>query len=133
MTATTSVRTSRTRENTVFTALIGIASVLVLLQAVWAGMFIREGQHDNATWVKVHARGADLAILVAIAAAVFALIKLRRRRDLVIGSIAFAVLLLLEAYLGGLIGNSPGAEAVHFPLAMALMALSVWLPLRSRT
>lgn len=133
MAVETSVHAPRTRDNAVFSALTGIASVLVLLQALWAGIFLREGKDNNETWVKVHARGADLAIVIAIVAAVFVVFKLRDRRDLVIGSSAFAVLLMLEAFLGGLIGNNPGVQAVHFPLAMALMALSVWLPLRART
>ena len=41
------------------------------------------------------------------------------------------VLLALEAYLGGLIGDSPAVTALHFPLAMALMGLAVWLPVRA--
>ena len=53
------------------------------------------------------------------------------RRDLVVGSAALTVLLVVEAYIGGEIGANSSLTAVHIPLAMALMALSVWLPLRS--
>jgi hypothetical protein len=49
----------------------------------------------------------------------------------VVGSIAFTVLLVLEAYLGGLIGDHAGLTVIHFPLAMALMGLAVWLPFRA--
>lgn len=118
--------------NTLYSVLIGLATIVVLFQAVWAGIFIREGKDNSSTWVDVHARGADLAILLAIAAAVVVFLKLRDRRDLLIGTIAFAVLLMVEAYLGGLIGDSPAVEVIHFPLAMGLMGLAVWLPLRAR-
>ena len=59
-------------------------------------------------------------------------IQLRERRDLLIGTAVFTVLLILEAYLGGLIGDKPGVEVIHFPLAMGLLGLAVWLPLRAR-
>jgi heme A synthase len=114
-----------------FSALIGLSAVAVLLQGLWAGLFVQEGQDYKDSWVGVHARGADLAIALAVVATVVALVKLRSRRDLVVGSIAFVVLLVLEAYLGGLIGDHAGLTAVHFPLAMALMGLAVWLPVRA--
>jgi heme A synthase len=115
-----------------FSILIGLTSLAILLQGVWAGMFIRSGEANDKTWVDVHARGADIAIVLALAALVVALLRLRSRRELVVGSAALFVLLVAEAYLGGLIVDSPAVEAVHFPLALALMALAVWLPLRSR-
>lgn len=52
--------------------------------------------------------------------------------DLLVGSAALFVLLLVESYLGGLIGDSPDLEALHFPLALALIGLAVWLPTRAR-
>ncbi len=131
MTTTAASTRVASKPNSLYMALLGLASLVVLFQAVWAGVFIREGKDNNSTWVNVHARGADLAILLAIAAAVVVFVKMRERRDLLIGTIAFAVVLVLEAFLGGLIGNSPGVEIVHFPLAMALMGLAVWLPLRA--
>ena len=115
-----------------FSSVLGVASVVVLLQAVWAGVFIREGHRDNGSWVTVHARGADIAIALAVVAAGVAMVKLRDRRDLVIGSVVFALLLVLEAFLGGLVGKHPPVQEVHFPLGMALMGLAVWLPLRAR-
>lgn len=114
-----------------FSALIGVTSLGVLLQGVWAGMFVREGQGNNDTWVEVHARGAEVTLALAVVAAVVALVKLRRRRDVVVGSVALVVLLALEAFIGGLVGDHPGLQAVHFPLAMALLGLAVWLPTRA--
>ena len=131
MTPTSTTRAPSTAR-TVYGVLIGLASLVVLFQGVWAGMFIREGHDNTSSWVTVHARGADLAILLAIVAAVVAFVSMRHRKDLVVGSIAFAVLLILEAYLGGLIGDKPGVQVIHFPLAMALLGLAVWLPIRAR-
>jgi heme A synthase len=121
---------SRTR-NPLYSAVIGLAALAVLLQGLWAGLFVQEGKDYKQSWVHVHATGADVAILLAIVATVVAVVKLRDRRDLIVGSGALVVLLVLEAYLGGLIGKHSNLTAIHFPLAMALMALSVWLPLRA--
>lgn len=117
----------------VFSALVGLAALAVLLQGLWAGLFIHEGREYKDNWVEVHARGADVAIALTVVAFVVAVVKLRARRDLVIGTGLMAVLLVLEAYLGGLIGDSPNVTVIHLPLAMALMGLAVWLPLRART
>lgn len=114
-----------------YTALIGLSALAVLLQGLWAGLFIQEGKDYDDSWVSVHARGADVAIALALIATVVALVKLRSRLDLVVGSAVFTVLLVLEAYLGGLIGDHSRLTVVHFPLAMALMGLAVWLPLRA--
>jgi heme A synthase len=125
--------TTPTRERSgLFSALVGLASLAILLQAVWAGIFIRQGQGYDGTWVTVHARGAEVAVALALAAAVVAFWRLRSRRDLVVGSAVLVVLLALEAYLGGEVADHPGLQVVHFPLALALMALAVWLPFRAR-
>ncbi|SEP84869.1 hypothetical protein [Microlunatus flavus] len=128
--AASDARTPRVRSR-LFSVLVGLSTLVVLLQGLWAGLFVQEGQDYKDGWVEVHARGADVAIALALVAVVLALVKLRSRRDLVIGSIVFLVLLVLEAYLGGLIGDRAGLTAVHFPLAMLLMGLAVWLPLRA--
>jgi hypothetical protein len=114
-----------------YSVLIGLSTLVVLLQGLWAGLFVHEGQDYDDSWVSVHARGADLAIGLALIATVVAIVKLRSRLDLVIGSAVFTVLLVLEAFLGGLIGDHAGVTAIHFPLAMALMGLAVWLPVRA--
>jgi hypothetical protein len=141
---TTSTTTSTTERGTpatrtgspVFSALIGLVTLVVLLQGLWAGIFLEhDGARDAASsWIDVHARGADLAILLGVLATGYALWKLRARRDLWLGSLVFTVLLVLEAYLGGLVRDDgkDTLTAIHVPLAMALMALAVWLPLRAR-
>src|SRR4051795_5528288 len=128
--------TGGTASTTTFSALTGLASLAILLQGLWAGIFLQhDGQRDAAGyWIDVHARGGEVALVLAIAAAVVALWRLRSRRDLWIGSLLLVVLLVLESYLGGLIRDDgkDALTAVHVPLAMAIMAVSVWLPLRAR-
>ncbi len=114
-----------------YLSLIGLAALVILFQAVWAGLFIQEGQEYSATWVEVHARGADVAIALSVIAAVLAFVKLRARADLWIGAAVMAVVLVVEAYIGGIVGDHPGITVVHFPLGMALMALAVYLPMRA--
>lgn len=113
-----------------YSALIGLATLGVLLQGLWAGLFVREGEEYRQNWVEVHALDGEVTIALAAVATVVAFVFLRRRRkDLLVGSAVFTVLLVLEAYIGGLIGERSGLTAVHFPLALALMGLAVWLPL----
>jgi uncharacterized membrane protein len=74
-----------------------------------------------------------VAIALAAVATVIAFVRLRSRTDVWIGSLVFTLLLLLEAYLGGRISDehSIASQVVHIPLALALMGLAVWLPLRA--
>lgn len=130
-TASTAPSSTAGRDRRTYTIIAGLAGVAILLQAVWAGLFVHEGEDYTESWVEVHARGADIAIGLAVIAAVFAFVKLRERRDLWIGAGAMAVLLVLEAYIGGLVGDHPGVTVAHFPIGMALMGLAVWLPLRA--
>jgi heme A synthase len=128
----TSRTTVATRpRSALYSALIGLASLGVLLQGVWAGMFIREGQGNNDGWVEVHARGAEITLALAVIAAIVAAVKLRSRRDVLVGSILFVVLLAVESFIGGIVGGNPALQTVHFPLAMALLGLAVWLPTRA--
>ncbi len=119
----------------IYQALTGLAALAVLLQGLWAGIFLEhDGHRDDAEgWIDVHARGGEVALLLAALAAVWALARLRARRDLVAGSLALTLLLALEAYLGGLIRDDDvdALTIVHVPLALLLMALAVWLPFQA--
>jgi hypothetical protein len=136
---TTSVRrdtvTDDGRHRHIYSALTGVAALAVLLQGLWAGLFLEhDGQRDSASsWIDVHARGGEVAIVFAVLAAAWALFRLRRRKDLLYGAIVLVVLLVLEGYLGGLIRDDgkDSLTVIHIPLAMFLMAVSVWLPLRA--
>ncbi|CAN5585293.1 hypothetical protein BH10ACT8_BH10ACT8_02670 [soil metagenome] len=131
--ATTQQRTGAGRPFLVLTVL---AAVAVLLQGVWAGIFL---QHDGArdaagSWIDVHARGGEVAILFTLLALAYGVFKLRGRRDLLGGAVALLALLVAESYLGGLVRDQgkDTLTAVHIPLGMAIMGVSVWLPLRAR-
>lgn len=113
--------------STLYTVLICLAAAAVLLQGLWAGLFIHEGQDFQQSWVDVHARCGEAAIVFAALSSIVAFFKLRSRPAVVAGSIALTVLLVAEAYVGGLIGDKPALTAVHMPLGMALMALVIWL------
>lgn len=130
-TTTVPTRTAARARSPLYSALVGLAAVAVLLQGLWAGLFIRGGQKYADSWVQYHSVGGEVAIGLAVLATIVALVKLRSRVDLVVGSIVFTLVLVLEAYLGGLIGDSPWVTAIHIPLAMALMGLAVWLPVRA--
>lgn len=125
-----------TDRNTLYTALIGLTALTVLLQGLWAGLFLQhDGERDAAqSWITMHARGGEVALVLAAAATIVAFAKLRHRKDLWIGSAVLTVLLVLESYLGGLIvdQSKDTLTAVHVPFALALMALVVWLPIRAR-
>lgn len=120
-----------------FSVLLGLTALVVLLQGLWAGIFLEhDGERDAASsWIDVHAHGGEVAIGLALLATIVALVKLRHRRELWIGAAALTVLLVVESYIGGLIvdASKDTLTAVHVPLAMAIMALVIWLPLRART
>ncbi|MBV9593049.1 MAG: hypothetical protein JO147_04535 [Actinobacteria bacterium] len=116
----------------IFSALVGLASIGILLQGVWAGIFIRSGHANDATWVHVHARCGEVTIAVSVVAFAFAAWKLRSRADLLVGTATLAALLVVEAYIGGEIYKHEALEVIHFPLALALLGLAVWLPMRAR-
>ncbi|MGH1524528.1 hypothetical protein ACRAWC_10995 [Leifsonia sp. L25] len=132
MTAETSSKSSRI----VFAILSGMTALGVVLQGLWAGLFLSSDNRPE-TWVHVHDVGAWATLVLAAATAVWALVRLRRRVALLVGSIVLVLLVAGEAHLGGMITDR-GADAltaVHVPLAMALLGVAVWLPvhaLRSR-
>lgn len=131
--STSPVRTERpVVRSPLFSALVGLASLGVLLQALWAGLFMGGVQTNRTTWEHVHQYGGYATTALGVIAAVVALVQLRARRDVVLGSIAFAVLLVAEVGLGSSVEDTPILRAAHFPLALLLMAVAVWLPLRAR-
>jgi hypothetical protein len=131
----TEMSRSTTERSTLFTVVIGLAALAILLQGLWAGIFLEhDGGRDAASsWIDVHATDGDVAIALAALATVLGFVQLRARRDLWIGSLVLTALLVLEAYLGGLIRDDgqDTLTAVHVPFAMAIMALAVSLLLRA--
>ena len=126
---------ARTRDP-LYASVVGVTALVILLQGLWAGLFVREGQDFDATssqstFVEVHDWGGRAAIVLALVSLLVAVWRLRSRPSLVVGSAALLVLVMLESFLGGGIGDHPSWPSLHIPLAMALMALSVWLPFRA--
>ncbi|MGY1633464.1 hypothetical protein ACI784_17330 [Geodermatophilus sp. SYSU D01186] len=117
----------------VFGGITGLAAVAVLLQGLWAGLFLEyDGQRDAAgSWIEVHARGGEIAIVLAVVATVW--FRLRARRDLLFGALALTVALVVEAYVSGLLvdDGQDFLTPVHIPLALLVMGLAVWLPFRA--
>lgn len=128
--------TARRSGATAFSVLVGLTSLAVLLQGLWAGLMVPvgEGGDYRETWVEIHGHGADVAIALALLSTVVAVWKLRDLRPLWLGAGALTVLLALEGFLGGLVSDSDAraAAVVHVPLALALMGLAVWLPFATR-
>ena len=80
----------------------------------------------------MHPLGGALAVLLAALATVVTFLKLRRRKDLWIGSDVLTVRTAVGTYFGGLVrdNHQDTLTAVHIPPG-TLMALVVWLPLRA--
>ncbi|WP_158865799.1 hypothetical protein [Leifsonia sp. AG29] len=125
MTTQTTSKTARR----ILAVLAALTALGVVLQGVWAGIFLSSDKRPDA-WVHIHDIGAWATLILAALTAVWALVFLRRQLLLVVGSILLVALVAGEAHLGGMItddGND-AMTAVHIPLAMALLALAVWLP-----
>lgn len=116
-----------------YTALAALAMIAIVLQGLWAGLFLSHS-HSGTDWIEIHARGGEVALALTAVATLVAFVRLRQRRELWLGGAVLAALLVLEAYLGGLIHDDgkDALTAVHVPLAMAIMGLAAWLVVRSR-
>src|SRR6185312_16259577 len=114
-----------------FSAVIGLAGLAILLQGVWAGLFIHEREEFQQNWVNVHSIGGTVIAVLALIAMIIAIVQLRSRRDVLGGSIVFFVLVVLEVLLGGFIGDHPALEALHIPLALFLMGMVAVLSFRA--
>ena len=134
MTATARRTVNVGTHSTAYSILIGLTTAAILLQGVWAGIFL---SYDNRpdSWIHVHAHGGEVAIGLCALALIAAVAQLRSRRDLLVGTAVLLVLLIVEAYLGGRITDDGNdlLTAVHVPLALVLMGLAVWLPFRARS
>jgi heme A synthase len=104
-----------------------------VLQGLWAGVFLQHDWRggDSAVWVDIHARAGELTILVAVAATVLAYRRLPSRPSMYRAGATLTAILVLEAFLGGLIRDHDVVwlTAVHIPLAMVLVWITVALAL----
>ena len=86
--------------------------------------------NGGEAWVGVHDMIANATVLVSIAAAVVALIAVRRTRPAVAwGSLVLAVLLIAQTLVGHLMADAEvdGLVALHVPLAMLVFGLTIGL------
>jgi hypothetical protein len=116
-------------------ALLGLTALDILLQGLWAGIFLEhDGKRDSASgWLNTHAAGANVAIVLAFAASIVAALRVRPRQDLVRGSAALTALLIIETVLGHVAHSGTDTlTAIHVPLAMVIMAMAAALPVRAR-
>jgi hypothetical protein len=122
------LETTTVKPHPAWSALVGLTTLGVLLQGLWAGLFLRR-DGDHRSWVSVHQHGGEATVTLAVLAAVAAVIWLRGRRDLLVGTVLLAALLVVEYFLGRAGGAS---VVVHVPLALLIMGLAVWLPVAAR-
>ena len=123
-----------TRNGPPFAALIGLTALGILLQAIFAGEFIRPGAHSG--WLDAHDVNADVVIGLSVISAAFAVVRLRRvARSLAIGSVVLAVLVIVQDSIGHAITGSgdDGLIPVHIPLALLVFGLTIWLSVRARS
>jgi heme A synthase len=125
----------RTPAATLYAVLVWLVVLAIVLQGLWAGIFLRhDGQRDAAgRWIDVHATGGEVALALTVLATIVAFLRLRVRRDFWIGGLVLAGLLVIEAYLGGLIRDDgkDNLTALHIPLAMLIMGWAAVLAARA--
>jgi hypothetical protein len=117
----------RVRGARVLRALNGLLTLMVLLQAVYAGQFLG----GDAAMRTVHGASGEAIVLLAMAQLVAALVVWRPGRGPGWPAVASALLLVaLVVQLG--LGWS-GLVAVHVPLGVAIFGLAVALSAGTRT
>ncbi len=118
---------ARTAALRAFSILNGLMLLGVVLQGLWAGGFI--GHLDGAFWLQLHRLTAYVVVILALAAAILAVVTLRRHRAIAAWSAGLFVLVAIQAELGHEIGDGAARSviAVHVPVALLIMGLGVYL------
>ena len=113
-----------------FSALTGLTSAAIFVQAIVAGEFVSQNHRDG--WIGAHDIVADVVAVFALATMIFTIVVLRRRsRPLLIASIVLFVLVLGQVAIGHQITDNKQdwLIAVHVPLAFVVFAIAGWLPI----
>jgi ABC-type uncharacterized transport system permease subunit len=116
----------------IFSALIGVTSLAIFIQAITAGAFVSQKHRDG--WISAHDVVADVLAVLALITMIFAIVALRSiARALVIGTVALFVLVIIQTLIGHQITDNKQdwLIAVHVPLAFVIFGLAVWLPIQS--
>jgi hypothetical protein len=122
------------RSGPIFAALVGLTTLAILLQAVFAGEFVDRAKTGG--WLSAHNTNAIVVIALAVFTAIYAVATLRASaRPLVIGSVVLAVLLIIQTVIGHAItdDNDNGLLVIHIPLAMLVFGLAIWLSAKARS
>ena len=113
-----------------FSALTGLTSAAIFVQAIVAGEFVSQDHRDG--WIGVHDIVADVVAVFALATMIFTIVVLRHRsRPLLIASIVLFVLVLGQVAIGHQITDNKQdwLIGVHVPLAFVVFAIAGWLPI----
>jgi len=122
------------RRGPVFAALIGLTSLGILLQAVFAGVFV-DRVNSHHSWLNAHDVNADVVTALAVVAAIYAVVTLwSAGRALVIGAVALALLVIAQTAIGHAVTDNgdDGLLALHVPLALLAFGLTIWLSVKAR-
>ena len=114
-----------------FSALVGVTTLGIFLQAITAGEFV--SQEHRGVWIDVHNIIANVTLLVALATAIVGLVAVRRAEAAAAwASVVLFVLLVVQIVIGHLIteGKQDGWIAVHVPLAFVIFGITIWLSIR---
>jgi drug/metabolite transporter (DMT)-like permease len=116
----------------VFSALIGVTSLAIFVQAITAGEFV--SQDHRKGWISAHNVVADVVVLLALVTMVFAIAALRKvSRALLTGTIVLLVLVVVQTFIGHEItdNSQDWLIGIHVPLAFIVFGIAVWLPIQS--
>jgi hypothetical protein len=115
-----------------FSALTGLTSLSILVQAAIAGEFV--SQKHRGGWIDAHDIVADVVAALALATMIFAIVRLRKtNRALMVGTIVLFVLVDIQVFIGHRItdNNQDWLIGIHVPLAFIIFGIAIWLPINS--
>lgn len=115
-----------------FSALVGITSLSIFVQAVTAGEFVSQDNRDG--WISAHDIVADIVAVLALATMIFAIVALRKTsRPILIGTIVLFALVVIQTVIGHQITDNKQdwLIGVHVPLAFIVFGIAVALPINT--
>jgi ABC-type uncharacterized transport system permease subunit len=115
-----------------FSALVGVTSLAIFVQAVTAGEFV--SQKHRGGWIDAHDIVADVVAVLALVTMILTIAKLRQAsRPLLIGTVVLFVLVAVQTLLGHQItdNDQDWLIGIHVPLAFIIFGIAVWLPINA--
>ena len=122
----------RPRVARVYAVLIALATLMVVVQAFLFAAFYSEGDKE---FIDVHARVADISLLVVVLIVTPLAFLARFRRDRRIGwlTLVLAVLWFVQHSLRFGIEDERWLEMIHIPLGLVIFGLALYLTGRTYT